>query len=412
MSTNPVNKTPPAAGDRAARPAHYRSRLARIWSACQLVVSIALTCAVLAYLIYVPPPAPTSNPAAEDGRPKQVVRSVGPQLIRIEPGSKLESKIQIATVRSAQITTPIMSVTGTVVASLRPGGQKGDEYWQFSAPEVLSAYTDWLKSTADITFAQTQLVKIKELADSKVEWQQKYVDQLTKALQGGTGTVKDLNAETANLTQFKIQGSKDIHEAETAVRQAVRTEAAAAGQLQQAGLEPDMLKTLKGSIDIVMADVPEGLLLRVKQGQSCIAKFVGRPEEVFAGKVNRIVQVISKEKRSLRVLFEINDPKDYLRTGMFAEIGIGTDPRQALLVPAEGVLHVAKSDYVLAEGTESGVWRVVEVQVGEPQGGAVETVGGVRLGERVVGRGAILLKPEVVKSLLAPRPNGAAGAGR
>jgi membrane fusion protein, heavy metal efflux system len=385
--------------------------MARVWSACQLIVSVALTCAVLAYLVFVPPAAPTPSSAKDDGKPKQVVRTVGPQLIRIEPGSKLESKLQIATVRLTQITTPVLSVTGTVVASLRPGLEKGADYWQFNAPEVLTAFTDWQKATADITFAQTQLTQIKQLADTRIASQEKVVDRLKRVLEA-TGTQKELDAEQANLIQYKIQGRKEVHEAETAVRLAERAEAATARQLQQAGLEPELLKSATTDIDIVMADVPEGMLTRVKQGQGCSAKFVGLPEEVFVGKVNRIAPVISKERRSLRVLFAISDPKDYLRPGMFAEIGIGTDPRNALLVPAEGVLHVAKSDYVLAEGTEPGVWRVVEVQVGEPQGGAVETVGGVRAGERVVGRGAILLKPEVVKSLLAVRPNGGAGAGR
>ena len=45
-------------------------------------------------------------------------------------------------------------------------------------------------------------------------------------------------AERVNLKQFEIQGRKDIHEAENALKQARKAEATLARQLQQAGLEP------------------------------------------------------------------------------------------------------------------------------------------------------------------------------
>jgi multidrug efflux pump subunit AcrA (membrane-fusion protein) len=83
---------------------------------------------------------------------------------------------------------------------------------------------------------------------------------------------------------------------------------------------------------------------------------------------------------------------------MYAEIGLGTDPRQTVLVPADGVLHVARSDYVLVE-TKPGTWKVTEVKVGEQDGTRVEILDGLQGGERVIGSGAILLKPIVVRAV-------------
>jgi multidrug efflux pump subunit AcrA (membrane-fusion protein) len=84
---------------------------------------------------------------------------------------------------------------------------------------------------------------------------------------------------------------------------------------------------------------------------------------------------------------------------MFAEIGIGTDPRQALLAPADGILHVGHSDYAMVGGGQEGTWRIAEVHVGEPHGGQVEILSGLDNGDRVIGKGAILLKPVLVRSL-------------
>src|SRR5262249_52501848 len=157
-------------------------------------------------------------------------------------------------------------------------------------------------------------------------------------VKGGTDSEKDLAAAQADLLQAKLQGRKDIYEAETAIRVAMRNEAATSRQLQQAGLEPALLNSVTSDVDIVMAEVAEGFLTRGKVGQGCEARFFGIPDKIFKGTVNSISPVVAKDRRSLRVLFMIDDPSDELRPGMFAEIGLGTDAREALLAPAEGVL--------------------------------------------------------------------------
>jgi hypothetical protein len=110
------------------------------------------------------------------------------------------------------------------------------------------------------------------------------------------------------------------------------------------------------------------------------------------------------------VQFVVKDPDNVLRPGMFAEIGLGTDKRQALLVPADSVLHVGSRAFVLrsSESNDGGSgesswpkWDIVAVQVGELKGSKVEVLSGLKAGERVIGAGAILLKPLVVQALEA-----------
>ena len=197
-----------------------------------------------------------------------------------------------------------------------------------------------------------------------------------------------------------------MHEADTAVAKAIRDEAATARQLQQAGLDPSLLTSVTSDVDIVMADVPEGLLGRVKTGQRCEAVFFGVPDTRFTGFVKSIAPVVSKDRRSLRVLFTIDDLHDQLRSGMFAEIGLGTDARETLLVPTEGVIHVGRTDYVLVATGATGAWRVAAVEVGEVREGRIEVLKGLTPGDRVLGQGAILLKPAVAKAVPSPSANG------
>ena len=168
-----------------------------------------------------------------------------------------------------------------------------------------------------------------------------------------------------------------------------------------------MLAALTFEDDVVVAEVPETRMQLVHLGQSCEARFVSLPGEVFRGTVISLSPILTQDRRTLRVLFILKDLEDRLRPGMFAEIGLGTDAHGGLTVPANGVLHVGRSDYALQQS--GSFWRIVEVHLGELRGTNVQILSGVASGDRVLGKGAILLKPLVVRSLrMPPRPEAVA----
>lgn len=166
----------------------------------------------------------------------------------------------------------------------------------------------------------------------------------------------------------------------------------------QAGIDPELLVKASTRTAIVVAEVPEARIGLVQPGQSCNASFYAFPDTKFSGRVGSLAPTLSKELRTLRVFFELSDPQGRLKPGMFAEIGLGTDTRQALLAPLDGVIHVGRADYMLV-AAQAGVWRVTEVKVGELYDRRVEILHGLTAGDRVIGSGAILLKPFMVNAL-------------
>src|SRR6185369_15390311 len=211
----------------------------------------------------------------------------------------------------------------------------------FSTPELVNAYADWIKARADVAFAKKQRDTIKKLTRTQIDTQTDLVERLGK-LVGEAGTVpkKDLIAAQAELQKMTLQGQKDEHEAETAVRTAERMQRVLERQLFQAGAAPDLLEKKEAGTVLVVADVPEAKVGLVRTDQGCNARFFAYPDDSFTGRVGSIAPVVSKEKRTLRVFFEVKDPKGLLKAGMFAEVGVGTDRRYVLTVPADGVLHV------------------------------------------------------------------------
>jgi cobalt-zinc-cadmium efflux system membrane fusion protein len=394
----PPKSTPPALPPTPASPPAAEPNLAaRGWAAGQFLVALTLTVGFLVYLLF-NPFEPPIEPVERVKPPAEVVSIIGPGLIRVVPGSPFDEKIQVVEVRTVPLTEPMLTVSGRVVASLRPTPGKRGVAWQFDTPESLAAFTDWEKAQADIAFHEKQLEQIQALVKTRVQAQRELVQRLEKLVALGTDTPKDLTAERANLMQIEITGRQEIFQAETAVRVARREEATQVRKLHQLGLDIELLQAVGPEVDIVMADVPEGRLKQVRINQGCTARFFAVPNERFEGRVKSIAPTLSTERRTLRLLFTIDDPDDKLRPGMFAEIGLGTDQRDALLVPADAVLHIGRADYVLVADAPD-TWRVTEVVVGEALRNDVEILNGLQPGMRLVGSGAILLKPLVMRAL-------------
>lgn len=347
-------------------------------------------------------PASAPPPAIERTPNSGTVAVAGPLLVAVEPGSLLEQKFEIPTVQKERITTPLVTVTGAVMARLRPGQEASEDRWQFANVELSGIYADWEKARTEMDFDAKRLKKTRELTAAQLQSQDRVVDRLRKLVATGTEAVRDLTQAEATLLELQLEGQKAVFEAESALTQATHSHADLERQLLQAGVDPDLLDRADVESAMVMADVPEVRISLVKPGQACEAHFFGLPGQLFPGTVRSLAPALSSERRTLRVFFELDDTRGRLKPGMYAEIGLGTDPRFAVLIPADGVLHIGDADFVLADAGP-GLWRVTPVQVGERAGDRVEILDGLKGGERLIGYGAILLKPLVVKAVLKAR---------
>jgi hypothetical protein len=367
----------------------------------QWLLALLGALAVLALLLW-PTPKRESGAPVEADKGEQAVKVLGPGLVSIAADTPLAKKLAVAAAVNESVSAPIVKVTGAIVARLPAGGNAAKDStegrWDFNSPDLAGAYADWLKARADVPFNEKELATIRELTLARVTTQTKVVQRLEKLVQAGTDPLKDLDAAKADLLQAKLQGQKDEHEALTALQNAKRTFATLERQLFQAGVDPELLVKATAATAIVTAEVPEARINLVRPGQACSASFYAFPDAKFSGHVGSLAPTLSKELRTLRVFFELSDPQGRLKPGMFAEIGLGTDTREALLVPLDGVIHVGSADYMLV-GDKPGVWRVAEVRVGEVYGHRAEALRGLTAGQQVIGAGAILLKPFIIDVL-------------
>ncbi len=353
------------------------------------------------------PAPPTFNPVAE------TVSAAGPGVITVAPGSPFESKLEYDHVKKEMVAAPVLVVSGSIVAKLSPGSENAEGRWDFASSEIAAAYGDWIRARAEVTFHENQVGRVRNLVKARMEQLNSEVERWERLVKIGTEAERDLATARHQRAQADLQGQKDIFEAETAKNVAIRNRSLLERQLLQAGVDPQVVLKAKEGLVLIVAEVPEAKISLVHEGQACTAKFYSFPDWTLQGRVGRIGPSVSKDRRTLRVTFELEDVPVRLLPGMYAEIGLGTGEREFYTVPTEAVLHVGKKDYVLVQ-TEKGRFESREVVVGEPKpatGGLpaperesrIAILSGLQSGERIVSSGAILLKPAVVKSL-----NGAA----
>jgi cobalt-zinc-cadmium efflux system membrane fusion protein len=379
------------------------SLFVKTWRVTWMALSSIATIAVVVSLLW-PPPArqASAKPAAATVSTAFHLSPEGDIIIPAD--SSLREKVEIVQVEPEEVSFPLLRVTGSIVARLIDTAKvpqerlkAAEDRWQFSSEDLASTYAEWLKTQTEIDTAKKQLAKVQQLTDTTVNHLTAVVERTKKLYESGTEAGKELQKAKVDLEQAKLQGQKDLYAAQSNLRLAEKNLDSLERRFQQAGIDPAIFETNEEDTTLIVANVPEQKMALVHEGQSCAAQLYGYPGRQFTGHVERIGETVSQDRRTMRVLFHITDSEDLLKPGMFAEVGLGTDKRPALLVPAEAMLHVANTDYLLvAEG--DGHWRITACEIGESHGTKVEVTSGIAAGDRIIGRGAILLKPLVVQA--------------
>lgn len=153
-------------------------------------------------------------------------------------------------------------------------------------------------------------------------------------------------------------------------------------------------------IDVYEADIDA-----VKVGQKVEFRGSSRDDAPFTGEVNWIGTEVNQQTRTTRVRAELANPVGRLRANQFGQAAIQVEEEhRAVVVPKIAVQRKDNVDVVFLPQEEGGVYRPQRVVIKPTdRGDVVEVAWGLEPGQRVVTKGAFLLKTEIMK--------GAIGAG-
>lgn len=172
----------------------------------------------------------------------------------------------------------------------------------------------------------------------------------------------------------------------------------------------------------VAASLYERDAARVRIGDRARIALAFEPERAREGRVSWVDPRVDAETRTLSVRFDVANGDGAWRPGMFADVVLAGEPREATIVPDAAVLDTGARRLVFVESVP-GRFEPREVEVGDRRDGRAEILAGVEAGERGAARAAFLLDSESrLRAALAARapksgtavaaPHGAAGDER
>ncbi|PKN13424.1 MAG: hypothetical protein CVU69_01745 [Deltaproteobacteria bacterium HGW-Deltaproteobacteria-4] len=146
--------------------------------------------------------------------------------------------------------------------------------------------------------------------------------------------------------------------------------------------------------------LPADRIALAKVGAPIEALFDGMEGERFTGKVVQIAPALDGQTRLLKVLAEVENPQQLLKSGLFGQVRLlGAVAGEALEIPGNAVQMIDGKPFVFIE-RESDLFELRRVATGPRRGKSILVEAGLQAEEKVVATQGFALKSEVLKSRL------------
>lgn len=136
--------------------------------------------------------------------------------------------------------------------------------------------------------------------------------------------------------------------------------------------------------------------VEVGEGQEVRVVVPGATEHRATARINHVAATVDAESRSVSLVAELTNDDAHYKPGMFVWVELPQgELRDALAVPVESVMrHEGKAFVFVPDGADR--YRRVDIEPGIEEDGFVEVKRGLEAGQRVVSKGAFLLKSELL----------------
>jgi membrane fusion protein (multidrug efflux system) len=131
--------------------------------------------------------------------------------------------------------------------------------------------------------------------------------------------------------------------------------------------------------------VPENMLASLREGLKVKATAAAFPGREFSGTVTSVESRIDPISRSVTVRAHVPNPDLALKPGMFLNVTLARDERDALMIPEAALVPEQSRQFLFVVEEGRAVRR--EVRIGRRQPGRVEIVAGLETGDQVIVEG-------------------------
>jgi membrane fusion protein, heavy metal efflux system len=362
------------------------------------------------------PPVPGSygNASAAANNGEVIVPPDSPQgaQLKIEPVRVRELAVDEVTApgrigidphRSSRLLLPVAGRVVAVLAKVGDAVEQGQPVLSVDSPDADAAVAAALQGEAAERQAQAALGKSDaDLARTTELYEHHAVAQ--KDLLGAQNDQAQARAglETARAVLQQARRKLEILDLKLSgeSRQIIRVRAPISGKVLEVNVAPGEYRNDTGTPLMTIADlsrvwiasdVPESAIRFIHVGERVTITMVAYPAEELEGRVARIADVLDPQTRTVKVYVDMANPGGRFRPEMFATIRHAGASRPTPVLPVAAIVQEYGHPVVFLERTP-GHFERREVVLGPRVGAFMPVVSGVRVGERVVVDGGVLLK--------------------
>jgi cobalt-zinc-cadmium efflux system membrane fusion protein len=314
-------------------------------------------------------------------------------------GLTLSGKVAYGEDRYSRISSPLQGRVVEVRAHLGDRVKAGDILLVVDSPDIAQSYSDYIKEDSDLLYATRAYELAKDLYENRA-MALKDLKQAENELVKARAEFRRAKERLLSLRVAAEELDKPLDKQKITSRFEMKSpltgivvERAVTPGQSVTGDSDHVLFTI-ADLDVlqVVADVYERDLALVREGQPAVVKVEAYPEMEFPAKVTAVGDVVDPATRTIKVRAHVNNKAHKLKPEMFARLQLDvSDAGQFLTVPREAVLEVNGKQfvYVVEDGTR---YLKREIKIAHVSPGQARVVEGLTQGERIVTKGAVLIK--------------------
>jgi cobalt-zinc-cadmium efflux system membrane fusion protein len=316
----------------------------------------------------------------------------------------LSGKIAYGEDRYSKISSPLQGRVVEVRAHLGDRVKAGAVLLVIDSPDIAQAYSEYVKEDSDLQYATRSRELAKDLYSNKalpLKDLKQAENELVKARAEFRRAKERLlslrvPAEELNKPLDKQQITSRF-EMKSPLTGIVVERVVTPGQ--SVGGDANQVLFTVADLDMlqVVADVYERDLALVKEGQFAKVKVEAYPEVDFPATVASVGDVVDPASRTIKLRAWVNNQDHRLKPEMFARLHIQVgDATKILVVPKEAVLESDGKQFVFVVEEPNRYVRH-EVKVSNFTPDQMRVLEGLTPGQRIVTKGAVLIKGQEVK---------------
>ena len=352
-------------------------------------------------------PADKTKPAGEANHAPEVRSQIVVEEVQLKPIAgdlSLPGKVQYSEDRYAKVSSPLVGRVVEVRAKLGDKVAAGQVLLSLESADLGAAYSDFVKAESDFQLSKRNYELAKDLYETKAMSKKDLVQAENDFLKAQA----EFRRTRERLLALRVPAEElDKPRTERLITSRFDLKSPLAGTVvernvtvgQMVGADPtQVLYTIADLNELqVVAEVYERDLSRVSKGAAVTVTVEAYPDETFSGTIVYVGDVVDPTTRTIKVRCNVTNRDLKLKPEMFAQVRlkVGSN-RPVLALPKEAVIVVGGQAFVFVQAADGRYVRR-PVVTGTMSGDTIQIREGLQSRERVVVKGALLLKGEMEK---------------